>query len=450
MKEWIKIAFRNTVRQKKRSYLLGGAIAFGFLIITLLNGFTSGLVVSVKENFSGIFGGHIFITGEEITERGSIVGKISSSDVLDDIAESFDEDILRVVRRSGMSGDLIFGSKKTFLSVDGIDYSDETGFFSNIELIEGSLKNAVKPGSIIIPDSTADKLGIQVGESVLFSTTTVTGQKNVGEFVLQGIFKGQASFGISSAYASITDVNDLIGLTPEGFISYNLYLYSMEDMDRIGDEIYDALQQKEEVAPREGDEDSKDTGESRSHGFAMGGMFQGFSLPQAEDPWEGTKYNFVTLNEMMSPIMSLVNVLKTISQVVFIILIVITMVGIMNTFRMILIERTNEIGTMRAIGVQRKGILSIFVWEAGIIAASGAAAGFIISLIIMLVMSFISFSNVTALSFFLREGSIYFSVLPNEIITNFMILITLSLVAAFLPARAASKLKPAEALRAEY
>ena len=78
MKEWIKIAFRNTVRQKKRSYLLGGAIAFGFLIITLLNGFTSGLVVSVKENFSGIFGGHIFITGEEITERGSIVGKISS------------------------------------------------------------------------------------------------------------------------------------------------------------------------------------------------------------------------------------------------------------------------------------------------------------------------------------------------------------------------------------
>ena len=42
--------------------------------------------------------------------------------------------------------------------------------------------------------------------------------------------------------------------------------------------------------------------------------------------------------------------MKTIGLAIFIILLVITMVGITNTFRMIMIERTQEIGTMRPLG----------------------------------------------------------------------------------------------------
>ena len=52
----ILIAFRNLNRQKKRSFLLGGAIAFGILIITLINGFTGSFVKNVGENFSHLLG----------------------------------------------------------------------------------------------------------------------------------------------------------------------------------------------------------------------------------------------------------------------------------------------------------------------------------------------------------------------------------------------------------
>ena len=44
------IAFRNVVRQLKRSLLLGGAVAFGFFIFTLINGFTGGLINTVEVN----------------------------------------------------------------------------------------------------------------------------------------------------------------------------------------------------------------------------------------------------------------------------------------------------------------------------------------------------------------------------------------------------------------
>ena len=48
----LRIAFRNLSRQKKRSFLLGGAIAFGVLIITLVNSFTAGLVENIQEILS--------------------------------------------------------------------------------------------------------------------------------------------------------------------------------------------------------------------------------------------------------------------------------------------------------------------------------------------------------------------------------------------------------------
>ena len=62
----IKLALRNLLRQKRRSILLGSAIAFGILFITLINGFTGSFIENVGENFSHLLAGHIFIDGVEM------------------------------------------------------------------------------------------------------------------------------------------------------------------------------------------------------------------------------------------------------------------------------------------------------------------------------------------------------------------------------------------------
>ena len=49
----LRIAVRNLNRQKKRSFLLGGAIAFGVLVITLVNGFAGGFVTNIRHNEIG-------------------------------------------------------------------------------------------------------------------------------------------------------------------------------------------------------------------------------------------------------------------------------------------------------------------------------------------------------------------------------------------------------------
>ena len=55
-----KIALRNLSRQKRRSILLGGALAFGMFILVVVNGVTGGLVMSLQKNFSAMICGSYF------------------------------------------------------------------------------------------------------------------------------------------------------------------------------------------------------------------------------------------------------------------------------------------------------------------------------------------------------------------------------------------------------
>ena len=98
---------------------------------------------------------------------------------------------------------------------------------------------------------------------------------------------------------------------------------------------------------------------------ALGRLFGQAVAVIAEEPWEGTKFFVMTLNEMMEPIVAAMRILDGIALGIFVILLVITGVGILNTFRMIIIERTREIGTMRAFGMQKKTVRSIFLVGGG-------------------------------------------------------------------------------------
>jgi putative ABC transport system permease protein len=74
-----RIALRNLSRQKKRSVLLGGAIAFGIMIVTLINGFAGAFIENVSENFAYLMAGHVFVSGSEKTLSGKQISVIRDS-----------------------------------------------------------------------------------------------------------------------------------------------------------------------------------------------------------------------------------------------------------------------------------------------------------------------------------------------------------------------------------
>jgi putative ABC transport system permease protein len=452
MRQILGIAIRNTKRQKKRVVLLGGAIAFGFMIITILNGFTGGIANTLQSNFSDLFGGHIYIQGTEITESGRIVGKIDQEEELAEALKSIDEYILDVNKRSRAVSEVILGSKKIIQRIEGIDWEDETDFLKNLPIAEDTQYDIKEERVLILPEKAAVELGVEVGEEVLIRLSTITGQQNVADFRLVSTLEDQSGTGFSSGYVSIDYLNSLIGLSPGEYQILNIYLNEITNIDPASRKLYSALGRLAPVEERtnlETDSDSRGIRASRS-GFQNILTGTAGSGSGENAGWEGTKYSITTLNDMMDQVMSMVQVLNSAALVVFIILLFITMVGIMNTFRMVMMERTREIGTMRALGMQRKGVRNSFLLEALIIALGGAAAGTAASMLMMGVVSVIPLTSIPALQFFLTDGTLNFKLGIGGFIVNFLLLSGMSLFAAYLPAKAASNVEPAAALRMNY
>ena len=114
-------------------------------------------------------------------------------------------------------------------------------------------------------------------------------------------------------------------------------------------------------------------------------------------------------------------------------------IGIANTMYTSVLERTREIGVMKAIGARNSDVLYIFLIEAGMLGLLGGIIGVLLGLGAAFLASY------SANSFF---GENIFIVTINYSLVLFALGFSLAIgmLAGFFPALQASKLKPVEAL----
>jgi len=431
-----RIAFRNLSRQKKRSFLLGGAIAFGILIITLVTSFTAGFVENVQENFSHFFAGHVFLYGYEKSPTGRLINVIREDDVLLEAIESLETlPIQYLSRRSSLDGTLIFEGESIRQEVVGVNWKEETYLSDRLIFTRGTMEQVLAdPRALILNEKMADRLNVEIGDTLLVQLQTVTGQQNVGEFILAATSQDTGFFSAVSAYAHRAHVNRLLNIEPDEYISLGLFLEDMLLMERAAGELTEALENKVSLVPR----------------FSGPQGFQEQRNQLLEEQWEGTRYQLFTIGDFLEPLNQVASTLNTVGLVVVLILFVIIMVGVTNTFRMVIHERIREIGTMRSLGLQRGGVRGLFLLEALMLSLGGALVGLAAAFVVALVLSLINFGTDNQFFIILREGHLLFKVLPAQIAGNIVVVGLLTLVAALIPASRAAKMDPAHALRKTY
>jgi len=128
--------------------------------------------------------------------------------------------------------------------------------------------------------------------------------------------------------------------------------------------------------------------------------------------------------------------------------------GVANTMMMAIIERTAEIGLMKAIGARDSEVLLIFLIEAGLVGLVGGAIGAWLALFLEdRINTFITDSATnTQLSVLINAADVTSDlvVIPNQLIIFAVVLATLvGLAAGFFPALRASRLSPVAALKYE-
>jgi putative ABC transport system permease protein len=434
-----RIAFKNLSRQKKRSVLLGGAIAFGIMIVTVINGFAGAFINNVSENFAYLMAGHVFVQGAEKTASGKRINVIRDDSAIFQAVKEAGLKYSFATKVSEVNATLVFAGKSLRQTLTGLDLSNSPQLKSRLVLKQGDWSAAQRTDSLILSEKTAKKLNLLPGDTVTAQFQTVTGQNNIADFTVAAISVDSSLVGSVMAYANLPYINSIVGLKPGEYMSLGFMLDKLKDARDFSDKLYakmgsGGLQLFERSAKSESGTETP---------------FQALMMNQNKETWSGVKYRVYTIDDVLSQARQIVVALDTASLIILLVLFAIVMIGITNTFRMVMYERIREIGTMRALGVQQGEIRSLFLYEALFLALGGAVAGILVALLAMGLLSIKNFGMDSPAFLIMKNGHLSFFLPPLRAIGNIIIIALLTLFAAYFPARTAAKMEPAEALRSQ-
>jgi putative ABC transport system permease protein len=126
---------------------------------------------------------------------------------------------------------------------------------------------------------------------------------------------------------------------------------------------------------------------------------------------------------------------------------VIVLFAVVNTMTMNVVERTNEIGTIRAMGVKRSGVRRQFLVEGLLLGAIGATAGAFLAIVIVVLvnragLTWIPPGNANPIPLRLDLFG-----RPLLLLATWAALVVIATIAALIPANRAAKLSVVDALR---
>ena len=156
------------------------------------------------------------------------------------------------------------------------------------------------------------------------------------------------------------------------------------------------------------------------------------------------KYNTSTAKEMQGFLFQIINVIQIVIVIFAGLALIASVFGIINTQYISVLERTSQIGLMKALGMSRKDVGKLFRYEAAWIGFLGGLVGSGLAVLLgILVNPGIS----KALELENGMSILIFSL--DKIVFLILGLMLVAIVAGWFPSRKASRLDPIEALRTE-
>jgi putative ABC transport system permease protein len=290
---------------------------------------------------------------------------------------------------------------------------------------------------VVIPQATADYFGLAYDDEVLISTRTRFGAFNTGILKIKGIYTTN-NFFIQNQVLAHFDFLRTLDLAPADAASaLYVYLRSPTDLGQKRDELIPPLES-------EGFEVSKPKNDTEAVAAITA------ASPRYEVDKEGrdrVRLTLATLDEVLGLVRNILNAVAGVGTLIAAIMLFIIAVSIFINLRMSINERLREIGTMRTIGMEARGITGLFMLESILLALIFSLIGTGVALGVVALLRFVielPLSGNAAL--FLNQGHLMLVPRARDILMIIAIITGFSALFSYFPARRGGRIRPVEAL----
>jgi putative ABC transport system permease protein len=402
MKKWMKLAARNILRNKRRSLVTLLAIGVGFAAISLFRGYVSRMYWGLETMaIRGEGLGHLTIFKAGWLEKGKLDPDryMFSKAEIEKITKivTNENDVILATPQISLSGIVSNGVVSTIFIAQGVVPQDDRtikGDWNAFRPIKGEGLNEKKSYGVEMAQDLAKFLNLTAGKDGVVMAPTMSGQMNAMDIQVSGV------------YDTGTDAtNDKYMRFTFGFAQS---LLDTEKADRMVVLL-------------------KDTGKTE--------LMRSRLLNKLTHAGIGCEIK--TWNELSLFYSKVRGMMDMMFLFIFCIVLVIVVMSTVNTMGMAVLERTREIGTLRALGLKRRGVSKLFAIEGSLLGVFGSLIGIVLHTCVWAVIKTLSPTYTPpGIS---TPVPLIVSFVPETLLVLMCCFIGLSLIAAIVPARRAAR-----------
>lgn len=402
MIQFLKMAFRNLGRNRRRSFFSSLALGLGLMVLLTMAAFVNGEMNGAMDSTIRLQSGHLQVRAQSYDE-------VKTSLKWEDLVENPDQIVAQITSlapvkvatpRLFASGIASAGDQSTGVRVYGIDPLSPANAPYQEGLISGDFLTPDDREGLVIGQPLAEKLDLKVGDQLNLSVNTSNGDVAQQLFTVRGIYTTQTN----------------------GFDSTTVFMplakaQAITQTENHASTIFVLL---------------KDKADTEAVAAAL----------------KNSNYQVLTWTKMNELIIQFEDLANSYMVILYLIVLGVTATVIVNTLIMAVFERTREIGILSALGMKGRTILLMFLTESSLLAVGGVIMGLILgSLLVAYFTHFGFFIGQMGISGMMIGNTIYAKLTVQDTIQLTILAFIITLLAGLYPAILAARLEPVQALR---
>lgn len=392
MKDFISITWKNVKSRKMRSWLTIIGVIIGIAAIVSLFLISQGLQNSVEQQFEKMGVKNIRVVPGGLT--GPPTGSLRLDiDVGDDIERVKGIDYVDKVLIANAETE--FGKETLFFRINSYDTDIGAEGFADLDMdvIDGRLLQKGDSNVVLLGWTVAK----EAFDKEIFAKNSVVIEGRKMKVV--GVLEKTGTVD-EAIYMPLETAQDLLGIYDE----VNVFVVNIKD----GVDIEEAAEDIRRELKRDLDE---------------------------------SEFTVFTPEQLLNQIKDILGIIQIVLVGIATVSLLVGAIGIMNAMFTSVLERTREIGVMKAIGAKNRDISLIFLIESGFIGLFGGLIGAAIGTALAKAVEF----GASAFDFSLLVIIIDWKVIVFSLVFAFLV----GVVSGIVPAIRAAKLQPVDALRYE-